>query len=385
VAGHNGSIYIDLGQPEWNAVEVSTNGWRIVDQPPVRFIRPRGLQSFPMPQAGGSIPELRKFLNVKTDADFAMVVACMIAALRPTGPYPILIVNGEHGAGKSVTCRVIRRLIDPNAAALRSAPRDERDLLLAAKNGWVVALDNLSYVKNDLSDAICRVATKGAFSTRKLYTDDEEFLLEVCRPVLLNGIPSLTSRADFADRSIVIILPMIEEGSHQSEQEFWAAFEAAEPRIFGAFLDTVSGALRNLPTVKLQRSTRMMDFAKWSEAAFRALGCPPGTFEAFYAANRSRTNQDAIEADPVAGAVMELIRKKGFFEGTATQLLSELMAVAGLNQQSRRWPKDATRLSSQLRRLPPLLRPEGIEITFDDRSPDQARTRLIKITRMEAK
>jgi hypothetical protein len=72
VAGHNGSIYLDLGQPEWSAVEISSAGRRIVDAPPVRFIRPKGLRPLPTPVRGGNISELRKFLNVGTDGDFAM-------------------------------------------------------------------------------------------------------------------------------------------------------------------------------------------------------------------------------------------------------------------------------------------------------------------------
>ena len=80
---------------------------------------------------------------------------------------------------KTLACRVLRRLINSNGAELRTDTRDERDLLLAARNSWVVALDNLSYVRNDLSDAICHIATKGAFATRALYTNDDVFFLEV--------------------------------------------------------------------------------------------------------------------------------------------------------------------------------------------------------------
>jgi hypothetical protein len=181
-----------------------------------------------------------------------------------------LIVNGEQGAGKSILSRLLRRLVDPNGAELRADPRNERDLLLAAKNGWVVALDNLSYVRNDLSDEICRIATKGAFATRSLYTNDEEFLLEVCRPVLLNGIPPLASRADLADRSIVLTLPTMPDSRRQSEQSFWSDFGEAAPRLFGALLDGVSGALRNGSSINLQRSPRMIDFAKWAGAGCRA-------------------------------------------------------------------------------------------------------------------
>jgi hypothetical protein len=323
-------------------------------------------------------------MNVGSDADFVLVVGWLIAALRPTGPYPVLIINGEHGAGKSICCRVIRRLIDLNAAEVRSQSRDERDLLLAAKNGWIVALDNLSYVKNDLSDAICRIATKSAFSSRALYTDDEEFLLEVCRPVLLNGIPPLAYRPDLADRAVVLVLPNMEDAKRRTEEEFWAAFETSLPRIFGALLDGLSGALRYLASTELKTSTRMMDFAKWAEAACRALGATPGTFEVAYAANRSSANEDALDADPVAGAVLHLTKGKGF-SGAATELLTALEVFRPSNRQDRRWPKDATRLSGQLRRVASLLRPRGIEINFDRRSSDAARTRLIEIKMVGAK
>jgi Primase C terminal 2 (PriCT-2) len=384
IAEHDGLIYIDLGQPQWNAVEISSKGWRVMPQPAVRFVRPRGLRPLATPVAGGCLSQLREFVNVGSDADFVLVIGWLIAALRPTGPYPVLIINGEHGAGKSICCRVIRRLIDPNAAELRSEPREERDLLLAAKNGWIVALDNLSYVKNDLSDAICRIATKGAFGIRALYTDDEEFLLEVCRPVLLNGIPPLAARADLADRAVVLVLPNMNEKTRRTEEEFWEAFEAASPRIFGALLDGLSGALRCLPSTELQTSTRMMDFVKLGEAACRGLGAAPGTFEAAYAANRSSANEDAVDADPVAGAVLHLATKKRQFIGTATELLNALEAFSPPNRQDRRWPKDATRLSGQLRRVAPLLRPRGIEINFD-RTHDAARNRLIEIKLAGAK
>ena len=60
--------------------------------------------------------------------------------------------------------------------------------MIAATNGWVVALDNLSHLSTWLSDALCRLATGGGFSTRELYTHDEEKLFDAQRPVILNGI-----------------------------------------------------------------------------------------------------------------------------------------------------------------------------------------------------
>jgi hypothetical protein len=374
-------IFVDLGTPDWSAVEISVDGWRIISEPPVRFLRPAGLLPMPAPTPGGDIHELKNFLNVRDD-EFVLAVSWLLAALRPTGPYPILIVNGEHGSGKSVFCRLLRRLTDPNSAALRSYPRDERDLFLAAKNGWVLALDNLSGLKGDLSDMLCRIATKAALGTRRLYSDDEELLIEVWRPILLNGIPPLASRADLASRSIVLSLRAMPESRRRSEREFWSSFDEAAPRLLGALFDGVSGAMRNLHSVDLR--TRMMDFANWAEAGWRALGLQAGVFDEIYAQNAAQAAEDALDADSVALAILKLCESKPAWTGTATELLSALGSCAPPGERDRYWPKDATRLRGHLNRLSPLLRPRGIEIEFG-RAPDAGRKRLVTIKKVAEK
>jgi hypothetical protein len=137
VAGYGNSIYLDLGDPDWQAVRVSANGWGVVADPPVRFRRPKGLLRLPVPIRGGSIDQLRRFVNVRVDDEdnqWRLYVACLVAAFRPDGPYPILALNGEHGSAKSTAAKIHRRMIDPNKSATRAAPRDERDLAIAATN-----------------------------------------------------------------------------------------------------------------------------------------------------------------------------------------------------------------------------------------------------------
>src|SRR5262245_36201256 len=43
IAEHGGRIYIDLTDKEWRAVEIDADGWTIVDRPPVRFRRAKGM------------------------------------------------------------------------------------------------------------------------------------------------------------------------------------------------------------------------------------------------------------------------------------------------------------------------------------------------------
>ena len=274
--GHaDGKSYLDLCDCHWGAVEITTTGWQATATPSVKFVRSSSSRSLPAPEAGGMIEDLGRFINVSDD-DFMLVVAWLVAALRDRGPYPILVANGEQGAGKSIFSRMVRSLIDPSAEPIRAVPKDDRDLVVSAGNTWVLAYDNLSKVAGWLSDAFCRLATGGGFATRMLHTDREELIFEATRPVMINGIPLLTERADLADRALTIHLQAVSESTRRPEDDLWADFEAVRPRVLGALLDAVSAALCNVSDVKLERPPRMADFAKWCTAAEPGLGWDKG-------------------------------------------------------------------------------------------------------------
>ena len=115
------------------------------------------------------------------------------------------MVKGDQGAGKSTACRAISRLIDPRSSALRGAPRDVRDLVVAARNSWLVCFDNLSHLPEELADAACRLATGGGFGGRELYSDHEEAVFDATRPLVFNAIPDLGAACpDFLDRALIV-------------------------------------------------------------------------------------------------------------------------------------------------------------------------------------
>jgi hypothetical protein len=357
--------YLDLCDFEWRAVEITRAGWRIVKDPPVLFARRAGSLALPEPTRGGSLTQLRDYINVGSDDDFLLVAAWLTAALRPEGPYPVLSLTGEQGSAKSTTARVLRRLVDPHVTLLRSEPKEVRDLAIAATGCWVVALDNLSGLWPWLSDALCRLSTGAGFATRALYTDQEEIHFNACRPILLNGIADCGSRPDLLDRSIVLDLPRVAEQHRREEGPFWRAFEAAAPALLGALLDAVAGGLRELPAVCLERLPRLADFARWGEAVARALGHPAGTFLAAYDRNRRAGIEVALEAFPVAQAINDFLagRAAGDWEGSPAELLAELAKVAGEQAtRGRGWPKSPRGLAGCLKVLAPVLRANKIEV-----------------------
>jgi hypothetical protein len=381
IAEHEGAIYLDLCDEQWRAVCINRDGWQVINSSPVKFRRAKGMLELPEPKRGGTVDSLHDYVNVSSD-DWPLILSWLIATYRPGKPFPVLALHGEQGSAKSTTARVLRALIDPNKADLRSEPREERDLMIAAKNGWLIALDNLSHIKTWLSDALCRLATGGGFATRELYANDEEVLFDAKRPILLNGIEELATRSDLLERAIVLSLPTIPEDRRRTEAQFWREFEASRPLILGGLLDAVSGALRQHDGVCLERLPRMADFAQWATAAETYLGLTKGAFMAAYTGNCAASNDLALEASPVAAAVLSFVEAEENWLGTPSDLLKELSKRTPEDVQPQKgWPKAANALSGTLKRIAPNLRAAGVNFTRPNRTGKKG-ARLIQLERI---
>jgi hypothetical protein len=359
----SGKLYLDLCDPAWRVIEIDEEGWRIVDRPPVYFRRRRGMLPLPEPQSGGHIAELRPFLNLAREDDFILVVAWLIAALRPSGPYPILTLSGEAGSAKTTMARFLWNLIDPNFSGLRSTPREERDLWIAASNAGILGLDNLSSISIPLSDALCRIATGGGFATRQLHSDDSEMLFDVVRPVILTSIGDVITQSDLADRALTIELPAISDEHRRDETSLHAAFAEAWPRILGALLDAVVFGLRNKAAPKPKKLPRLADFALWASACEGAFA-EPGTVLAALQQNISEAIESVIEADPVCVAVLKFLEAEhDHWRGPGDQLLLHVKPWAPEGAaRERSWPSNPQQLSNRLRLAQPVLRRLGVMI-----------------------
>jgi hypothetical protein len=270
---------------------------------------------------------------------------------------------------------VSRALVDPNEAPVRREPKNGQDLIVAARNGLVVAFDNVSTLPQELSDDLARLATGSGFGARQLYTDLEEVIVHVARPIAINGIEEVATRGDVLDRSLVLMLPTIDR--FEKEDLFWQEFDAAHPRILGALLDAVSCALANRDAV-VAPNVRMADFAGWVSAGESALGLEAGSFINAYRVNRASAVQLTLEASLLTVPIQTLAVEG--FEGTATELLDRLKAIAGDEVARKRgWPTRPNMLGGQLRRLGPALRRTGIKVEFVR----DMRARTIRVGRLE--
>lgn len=368
------NVVIDSGDDR--TVIVTAAGVLTAPKSPVRFKRTSGMLALPQLEQP-DFARLWKYLNVRADHR-PLVAGFMLATLRPRGPFPLLILEGEQGSGKSTATKIIRRLVDPSTAPLRAPPNDVRDLLVGALNGWLLALDNISYLTPQMSDALCRLATGGAISERQLYTNTDEVLVQVQRPVIVNGIEDVATRPDLAERSLHVELDAIEH--RRSEADLWAAFEQDAPMIFAGLLNGQVASIRDHATIKVGRLPRMADFAKWAAAGMEPLGFTAAEFMAAYRANQETGLTAGIESSAVGRAVIEFTTARGTWAGTAAALLGELARFADDSEvRSQRWPRSPHGMRGALKRLAPALRLAGVGVEFGERGTSRNRDRLIRL------
>ncbi|MCL0055290.1 ATP-binding protein [Dehalococcoidia bacterium] len=378
VVKYQGSIFIDLGDASWTSAKVTSEGWSTVRRCPVRFWRTEHSRALPVPQKGEGIEIFRRYINVSSESDLLLIIAFMVQALFPPGPYPVLSLSGEQGSAKSTAARLIVSLVDPKAAPLRPIPGNERDLMIDASQSLLLAFDNISHIKPNMSDALCRLSSGGGFSTRKLYKDSDQVIFEAQRPVVLTGINETARRSDLVDRTVPITLQRILPEKRRSEYELNRSLEKDGPYLFGFLLDIVSGCLREMDSIRLDNPPRMMDFSRTGEAVAKVLGMERGAFLRALSGSQQDANQEIVDASAVGEPLRAFIEERNSWVGTSRDLLSLLETAQGEEtNRGKYWPKDPARFSRELRRLSPSLRLEGINLEF--RVPSG---RLITIKRM---
>jgi putative DNA primase/helicase len=376
---HQDRLYIDLGCPGWRAIEVSTEGRRLVDRSPVPILRSRKAHALPLPAERGDLTELWKLAPI-AEAERPLLVLWLLAALYPQRTYPILGMSGPQGAGKSATTRLARRLTDPAGGDLLQPPRNDRDLVAAARNNKVLAFDNLSSISPETADDLCRLSTGAEIGGRALFTDHDAATFAAARPIIVNGIPDLATRGDLASRMVVPAL--VPFGAQIDEATYWRAFEAAAPAIMAALLDGLVMVLRHWSSTPTPQGHRMADFARLAAAAAPAFGWEPAEVVRLLRENALTQAQRIAEGDVVAMAVAAVLEECRSYKGTLGALYDA--AKAKVDEDTRRsgdWPRAAHHFGGRLRRVIPALRAIGLQVST---RPLQGRTH-VEIDRMEAR
>lgn len=362
--GQDGSIFVDgLNQ----VYQISSGGWKTVN-PPIMFRRTPGMKELSSPMAGGDVRKLLDFIQLKDPDDQLLVFAFLVTAFVPDIAHPLLSMNGPQGSGKSTFLRMLVRILDPSISEDVHFT-SEHDFLIAVANRWLVPLDNISKIKESMSDLMCKFVTGSSFSRRRLYTDDGEYIRTFRRVVIMNGINSPMYKPDILDRSLLINLERIVSTRRRDEASIWTDFNSVLPEIIGGCFDLLAKAQSFLPYIKLESKPRLADFAIWGCAIARALGYQDADFIRAYSKNVERQTEEALDASPLASALLCYFRDdrrpspNRILTGTPTAVLRIIRLVADEAGVDEKYlPKSARGLANSLKELQPNLESRGFHI-----------------------
>jgi len=380
-AFYEGALYYELEPGK--VVRVDAGGWNLIDSSPILFRRLVNLKPLPEPERGGSIEDIYRFVNLKSERDKRLFCAYTVTLALPHVARPILLATGAMGSGKSTTSRVIKRLWDPTEPeAIRT---DGRDFLQKASHCFVVMLDNQSRLSADMSDTFCRLVTGEADSKRRLYSDDEDIIYSLRRVILLNGINVPTERGDVLDRALAVELERLSDTERRTEEEMWESFDEAHPGLLGAAFTLLSQAIAARPRLALARSPRLADWGYYAAGVYEGMGWGANRFLEDWDEVVEVQEQTTLEGSPVAQAILSFMDEhpEGY-EGTATQLHEKLTVVArkiGVDVISdKAWPGSSRVLWKRLKEVLPLLASRGVSA---ERSKGRVGT-IIKLSKAEA-
>jgi hypothetical protein len=364
VAHLDDRVVVDAGDHGWGAYEITADGWTYLQRHPVAFVRSRGTVAFAAPIRGRAlVPLLKKILVLEEDT--ARLLASWAICAYYAGPYIVLVLHGEQGSGKTTAAKVLRSLTDPSAVPLRTPPRESRDLVVAARGARVVAYDNLSSLPQWLSDALSMIATGGGYEARQLFTDLDEVLVKLKRPILLNGIENPAVSADLLDRSLVASMQPIGEEKRRSEDEIEDDLAELGGELTGAVFAAISAALENLERVARPSWARMVDATRWALASAEALGTSAAKLEGTLKRNTARRDELVLEGSVFASAVIEFAVERGSWEGTTAELkgVLETETETGKANADKKavWPQTVQKVVAGRAREMPILRRQGVD------------------------
>jgi hypothetical protein len=361
VSMYGGDVYYSLSNDEWEAIRISKDGWKIVENPPILFRRYTHQKSQVVPNENGDVKDIFRFINIKSDDDKLLFVVWLVSCFIPDFPHTMLYLFGPQGSAKSTASRLLKKIIDPSKIEVAEIPRDQKELVQKLSHHWCLIFDNVSDISDELSDLLCRAVTGSGFSKRELYSDDSDIIYTFKRCLGINGINLMVSKPDLFERSILIELERVPKDKRMNEQDLYAEFNTVLPGILGSIMGTVSDALRIRPTVQLQELPRMADFALWGYAISEALGYGGQSFIDAYYRNIGIQHQQAISEDFVASFIVDLMTGTVLWEGSATELVELMKDSPEYDEKQKNIPKTPQSLSRQLNVVKTNLAEAGVQ------------------------
>lgn len=382
-AYQDGKIYYYLADREQTVICIDENGYRVIAESPVPFIKKQNMSEQVLPKrAKDTLKKLgMKYWQFATPDDRILHWILLISRFIAEGSQPLIYYFGDRGSAKSTSMRLDKMIVDPSEIDIKALPKSISDAVAAVSNQYMVSFDNVSRISDELSDIFCIVATHGYYSKKMLYSNNQEFAIKLNARVSFSGITNLSTKPDLIDRIVCLKLNRIDSSNRRTEEKIMKEFQTDLPYILDKIFRILSKAIPIYNDLKLERLPRMADFAKWGYAIAEALGYGGERFLRIYESNQADLLENLVSEDSLITVLIEAMKKHNYFKGTVTELLVSLTNMAEKMEIDTRvgWARDASSLSRKLYENQSVLSMFGISVNRGKSNGD----RYIELT-MEA-
>lgn len=190
--------------------------------------------------------------------------------LLPTKP--MLLVEGDRGSGKSLSVQLISRAIHGKSHTCIVGEQDEKDFGVQLLRKPICLLDNTDSFVKWMQNALCSYATNGEWTKRKLYSDDNEYVLRPHSFIAIASMNPVTfERPDVADRCLILRLER--RAQNVPSAVLIDQVEFARPQLLGEwlyYLHLIVGAIRAGRLAEVGQHSQTAAFHRMADFAFLA-------------------------------------------------------------------------------------------------------------------
>lgn len=293
---------------------------------------------------------IKKHFNVKNEDDAILLTILIVSSMMGMGfNHPVILIQGEKGSGKSECLKKIEMIVDPKASGICTYTNSKEAIVLRLSNSYFTCFDNVSYIPKAISDLFCSAVTGACDTTRKLYTDTEERILNLHSIIAMTSINGVARSADLIDRSCLITLNRFKKSEIKTESNIMTSFQKDLPSLLGAIFNTIAIVLADRKKVKAREKIRLADFHEKAIKIGRALGIEEDRITDILFRNRMELSLSILESSSIASCLKILMEDEKKYTETPTNCLNDLRAIAkqeGIDIST--LPKDAARLTRAL-------------------------------------
>ncbi|MBK7491762.1 MAG: hypothetical protein IPI17_06970 [Nitrosomonas sp.] len=288
---------------------------------------------------------------VSNENDQLLLVAFMVNACLPDNEYPIMLISGPTGSGKTTFTENILEIIDPTIFGVSAPLTSTEEITLAAFHRHVPAFDNNGGVfKPNIQNLLCQSSTGASSSTRKFFTNTDAVVIDLRKPLIFNSLQSPFSQNDLLSRIVNLQLKPLTTADYAKKggkTNLKRQFKADLPKILKGFYVILQKVFVLIDKIKdPEKLFRMGDFTKVGIAVEQVLGYEEGSFLKAYENNLKQGSAASIEDSDLAQAVISLSRK---LREAETYLLTEFISVLkGYSNSPRSIPENCKAFKTEL-------------------------------------